>query len=246
LLLVANLAALTWIMLQPVQQPPEYQPLPLPPGIEPLVLLSERKSKPELPVGPSEASLHPAPDQVVAEEPEAVVEVETSGDHLAVSEPAGAEIKAEAEMICQTMGPLMKETDAQAMVELLSSQGFTPRIRSSEVRQPTGYWVYMPAMPAREARRIVAKLEANGMKDYFIGKQNYISLGIFSRKEKAQSRLNQVQALGFDAVLDRRYRTQNIYWIDIDEPQMPLLGSDLWTQIQTQHADIRVQRVSCD
>jgi hypothetical protein len=101
-------------------------------------------------------------------------------------------------------------------------------------------------MPAADARRIVNELDSKGMTDYFIGKQNYISLGIFRRKDQAQVRLERVTALGYEAILDQRYRTRTVHWIDIEEAGQPLLVSSIWQQIQAQHTDIRVQRVSCD
>jgi hypothetical protein len=247
LLLAANLGVLVWIINQPAQQPPQYRPIPVPPGVEPLVLLSERSSNPEN----SETQLKAQQDLVpsnqgAADDQLIVKDVVAADDSEDLSGSASVEVKPEVPLVCQTVGPLIVESDARAISELLSSQGYSPHTRVGEVREPSGYWVYMPAMEADKARRIVAELDANGMKDYFIGKQNYISLGIFSRKDKAQSRLDQVQALGFDAILDQRYRTRSVYWLDIEEREKPLLGSDLWAEIQTQHTDIRVQRVSCD
>lgn len=247
LLLVANLGALAWIISRPLPPPPEYLPVPVPPGVEPLVLLSERGPNAAIVKKPDPAQQNLVPlNQVKADQQQLVDSVETGGDSGELTGSAGAETKADVRLVCQTVGPLMAENDARAIAALLSGQGYTPHTRTGEAREPSGYWVYMPAMPGREARRIVAELDANGMKDYFIGKQNYISLGIFSRKDKAQLRLDQVQALGFDAKLDQRYRTRSVYWLDIEEREKPLLGSDLWVQIQAQHADIRVQRISCE
>jgi len=235
LLLVANLGVLVWLINQPVQQPPAYRPIPVPPGVEPLLLLSERSSKTESAESQPPAQQNPEPEnQGVAD------------DRPLVNGRQAAEIEPEIRLICQTVGPLMVEADARAIAAQLSGRGYAPHTRTGEVREASGYWVYMPAMQAREARRIVAELDANGMKDYFIGKQNYISLGIFSLKDKAQARLEQVRALGFEAILDKRYRTRKVYWLDIEKRAKPLPGSDLWVQIQAQHADIRAQRVSCD
>ncbi len=246
LLLAANLGLFVWIFSQPVQQPPQYQPIPLPPDIAPLLLLSERSPNAGVDESPPDTQLEPeTADQPVADEQQVKEEQEVGGEK-APPVSADDEGKVTAQLVCRTVGPLLAEADAQAISKQLSDQGYAPRTRTGEVREPSGYWVYMPAMPAREARRIVAELDTSGMKDYFIGKQNYISLGIFSRKDKAQTRLGQVQALGFDAVLDQRYRTRNVYWLDIEERDKPLLGSELWLRIQAQHADIRVQRVSCD
>ena len=147
---------------------------------------------------------------------------------------------------CQTVGPLLEKNDATKLAAQLSAQGYASHIRTGEVRNPSGYWVYMPAMPAAEAHRIVAELDAHGLSDYYIGKQNYISLGIFSRKDKAQRHLDEIRKLGFDAVLDQRYRTSDVYWLDVEKSDVPLAGSDVWAQIQRQYPDIQTQRVNCE
>lgn len=256
LLLVANLGLFAWIAVQPPQQPPEYLPIPVPPGIEPLALLSERpvKKQPgepaiaepvaEIPVG----SVVSEGQDVEADEQPSKADNESVQARLeSMEQPApGQPVVAQPEPVCRTVGPLMRKSEVDAISEMLAGAGYEVSLRGGEVREPSGYWVYMPAMPAREARRIVAKLDANGMKDYFIGKQNYISLGIFSRKDKAKLRLDEVEALGFDAILDQRYRTRNVFWLDIEDGEQPLLGSALWEQIQSEHTDIRVQRVSCE
>lgn len=241
-LLLANIGLFVWIYTQPVQQPPEYRPVPLPPGIAPLMLLAERQSQ-----DPSEASpaveLSPvelASDQIDAASTAAPIVEQAESD-------AVAEVSARpTERICQTIGPLRKNADVTDIAKRLEVQGVEARQRSGKVREPTGYWVYLPAMPADDARRIVSELESKGMTDYFIGKQNYISLGIFRRKDQAKVRLEQVTALGYEPVLDRRYRTRTVHWLDIEEAGQPLLASSIWQQIQAQHTDITVQRVSCE
>ena len=84
------------------------------------------------------------------------------------------------------------------------------------------------------------------MTDYFIGKQNYISLGIFRAKDKAGVRLKQIMDLGYKPILDQRYRIRTVHWLDVEAAGQPLTGSEVWEKVQAQHADIRVQRVSCE
>jgi len=241
-LLLANVAMFAWIYSQPVQPPPEYRPVPVPPGIAPLMLLTERngKSAQEEPLPVEALSTESGQEQteLTATEP---ASAESSGSDPVVKVPQPPQ-----ERICQTIGPLVKQAEATDIAKRLDAQGFKSRQRSGKVREQSGYWVYLPAMPAAEARRIVNELDSKGMTDYFIGKQNYISLGIFRRKDQAQVRLEQVRALGYEPVLDPRYRTRTVHWLDIEEAGQPLLVSSIWQQIQAQHTDIRVQRVSCE
>ena len=43
-----------------------------------------------------------------------------------------------------------------------------------------------------------------------------ISLGLYSEPKRAQARVAQAQALGFNPGIADRKRTGNVYWIDID------------------------------
>jgi hypothetical protein len=261
LLLLANVGMFVWIFTQPEPQVAQYRPIPVPPGVEPLVLLSERTVKPGAiaDAGPHEQTA-PA-EQTAQSSSDGAGETDSAagggaddtieasaGDQSVGRGEATPDAGKEARRVssCQTVGPLLEKDDATTLAAQLAAQGYASRMRTGEVRNPSGYWVYMPAMPAAEARRIVAELDAHGMSDYYIGKHNYISLGIFSRKGKAQRHLDEIRKLGFDAVLDRRYRTRDVYWLDVEQGATPLLASEVWAQIQKQHPDIRVQRVSCE
>jgi len=240
ILVLANLAYFAWHQYSSIEKPREMKPVPLAPGIEPLVLLKERPSaEPPLIVAAEQADEEPPP--VAAAE----AETETETGEIPVVEYSAPAIP-QPERVCQTIGPLLDKNDAASISAQLYQQGYQPAVRGGEVREPSGYWVYMPAMPAGEARAIVNDLDANGMKDYFIGKRNHISLGIFSSKRKAQARLKRIKTLGYDAQLDQRYRTRTVFWLDIEEKDQPLLGSEFWERAQAEHADIRVQRVSCE
>jgi len=240
ILVLANLAYFAWHQYSPVEKHREMKPVPLAPGIEPLVLLKERPSaEPPVIVAAEQADEELPPVAVV--EPE----TETETEAIPVVEYSAPAIP-QPERVCQTIGPLLDKNDAASISAQLYKQGYQPAVRGGEVREPSGYWVYMPAMPASEARAIVNDLDANGMKDYFIGKRNHISLGIFSSKRKAQARLKRIKTLGYDAQLDQRYRTRTVFWLDIEEKGQPLLGSEFWERALAEHADIRVQRVSCE
>jgi len=254
LLLLANFGMIAWVVTQPQPQAPQYRPAPVPPGVEPLVLLSERGPEPEAtPARPQadqaetpvpevaevagEASGQPpeTADEAVSEEPENEPAVDATGSG-----------QAPAESFCLTVGPLPRADDASAVRAQLAAHGYHSRVRTQQIRKPAGYWVYMPAMPAPQAQQIVSELDAHGLTDHYIGKQNYISLGIFSQEAKAERHLARVRQLGFDAVLEQRYRTAEAYWLDVDETDVPLAGTDFWVRIQREYADAGVQRVSCE
>jgi len=261
LLIIANLVFFAWYPRPPHQVSEPFRAKPLPPGIVELALLSERAEAAEADRGDEasdrEGALDTQPVAPVetesAEDGSAQMDAEADAESAAGHEPeVVAEVEPEPEpepepeAVCQTIGPLLKSKHAAAIAKQLAKSEFQSSVRSGEAKQPAGYWVYLPAMPAAEARRIVADLDSHGMKDYFIGKQNYISLGIFSKKDKARVRLEKVQKLGFEAVMDQRFRTRPVFWLDVEEKGKPLLTSAVWTRILEQHGDVRVQRVSCE
>jgi hypothetical protein len=252
-LVLANLACFVWYQYSPGQKPAEILPVPVPPGVNQLVLLSERavaKSTAE----PREAEAVKAPAEPVEQLASVAMQTE-SKDYKEQSNGGGAvtqdrevepePVSVEPERVCHTVGPLLDTGDVTLISEKLSQHGFKFSVRGGKVREPAGYWVYMPAMPAGKARSIVADLDAHGMKDYFIGKKYHISLGIFSTENKARKRLKRVKDLGYDAQLGQRYRNRAVYWLDVDEAGVPLLGSQVWEEIQARHTDIRIGQASC-
>jgi hypothetical protein len=247
-LIIANLLYFGWSRTLPEQQPEPVRAAPLPSGVERLVLLSERSvSAPE---GPADAGATQAQRQAVVQKSAKAGEADGRPDSEQAETPVASTGAAtgteQAPRVCQTVGPLLKKAAAESAAALLDEQGFKPRVREGEVQEPAGYWVYMPSMKAAEARRIVADLDANGMKDYFIGKQNYISLGIFSDRDKARTRLERVNQIGYQAILDQRYRTRAVYWLDIEERGQALTDSAVWRNILARHSDIRMQKVACE
>jgi hypothetical protein len=70
------------------------------------------------------------------------------------------------------------------------------------------------------ADQVLAKLKAGGIDDALEmpgpNDGSVISLGLYSESKRAQSRVAQVQALGFNPGIADRKRNGNVYWIDID------------------------------
>ena len=84
-----------------------------------------------------------------------------------------------------------------------------------------GVWVYLPLPASRDAGdQVLAKLKAGGIDDALEmpgpSDGSVISLGLYSEPKRAQARVAQAQALGFNPGIADRKRTGNVYWIDID------------------------------
>lgn len=177
---------------------------------------------------------------------EAEVNPETPSDIAAAVpvEDVAAEIIPEP--VCFSIGPFLEEPQAAALVAPLEDSGYLVSERSDSIRQPAGYWVYLSAMPKAEARRIVSDLKAHGIKDYFVGKQHYISLGIFSRKSQALRRQKQISGLGYAAVLERRFRDRPVHWLDVRDDENSLIDSELGAGVREQYPELEFQQADCE
>lgn len=235
LLIIANLAFWAWYPAPPEPMPRDAA-LSLPPGVESLVLLREREQDPK----PVETDPPPAP------EPEAN---EAPGDDAPLEEPPPEPEPVAVEVPvdrCYSIGPFMAAEDQAAAAASLRRAGLEVKPRSSDVQEPIGYWVYLPAMASEEARRVAAALTRQGVSDYFIGKQNYISLGAFSAKPAAEERRRQITALGYEPRLDPRFRTRTAFWLDVLESAVAPVPEERWAEIQARYPEAWRQSLSCE
>lgn len=237
LLLGLNVLYFAWIQTQPAPVPPPLQVKPLPSGVESLVLLSERSRAARFAGTPATATGEAeAVDQ--APVPESVTPSSAAREGLPASR-----IKP----VCRTLGPLTTAEVAIRLRDRLSVQDFAATLREGEIEIPSSYQVYLPATTSGKAREVVSTLEAAGMTDYFVGRRNRISLGIFSSKSKALVRREAIRKLGYDAMLNTRYKTSKVYWIDTEEktdhpPESPVD----WQQLTSDYPEVKVQQVSCE
>ena len=209
LLLVANLVFFGWHVLQ-LQKEDGIALRTLPPipaTAVPLVSLQEMEQKQEL-VPESEPELELVLEPELLEPGEDLVMIES----LTELQPPGSG----GAIGCQTLGPIMAVVQLRSLDGKLGELGLESRRRTTGDQKAIGYWVFLPAMERSQALEIKARLDKHKDKDYYIGKDNLISLGIFKVKSRADVRLAQVRKLGLEAVLEARYRKDTVHWLDID------------------------------
>jgi hypothetical protein len=122
---------------------------------------------------------------------------------------------------CISVGPFRDVAEAAHAATTLRGGGYDPRQRVADGDIWAGVWVYLPLPVSRAAGdQILAKLKAGGIDDALEmpgpNDGSVISLGLYSESKRAQARVAQVQALGFNPGIADRKRTGNVYWIDID------------------------------
>ena len=122
---------------------------------------------------------------------------------------------------CISVGPFRDMSDAAHAATTLRGGGYDPRQRVADGEVWAGVWVYLPLPPTRTAGdQTLAKLKAGGIDDALEmpgpNDGSVISLGLYSEPKRAQARVAQAQALGFNPGIADRKRTGDVYWIDID------------------------------
>jgi hypothetical protein len=135
---------------------------------------------------------------------------------------------------CISIGPFRDVSEAAHAASTLRGGGYDPRQRVADGEVWAGVWVYLPLPAVRAAAdQTLTKLKAGGIDDALEmpgpNEGSVISLGLYSEPKRAQARVAQAQALGFNPGIADRKRNGNVYWIDIDlKPTDGLLNpSDL-------------------
>ncbi len=152
------------------------------------------------------------------------ISAEAASSAVGVAEPANAD--AAAGLLtnvkrCISVGPFRDVSEAAHAATTLRGGGYDPRQRVADGDVWAGVWVYLPLPASRAAgEQALAKLKAGGIDDALEmpgpSEGSVISLGLFSETKRAQARVAQAQALGFNPGIADRKRTGNVYWIDID------------------------------
>lgn len=135
---------------------------------------------------------------------------------------------------CISVGPFRDVSEAAHAASTLRGGGYDPRQRVADGEVWAGVWVYLPLPATRPVvEQTLAKLKAGGIDDALEmpgpNEASVISLGLYSESKRAQVRVAQAQALGFNPGIADRKRNGNVYWVDIDlKPTDGLLNpSDL-------------------
>jgi len=127
-------------------------------------------------------------------------------------------------VVCGAFGPFERGAAAREVAESLASQGMDSSLRRESLEKPIGYWVIIPPLASQEgAIDKVRQLKESGISDirrFVKGDQrNGIALGVFSSKQNAELRRQEVAKKGHAAKVIPRLITVPTYWIDYRSSQ---------------------------
>jgi hypothetical protein len=212
ILVVANCLFFAWHMTGDVSEAGLVRSLPpLPAGVDSLTTLQERE--------PGAGSM------------------EVSGiEEQTLLQPPGAG----APLSCHALGPFVLEKEMRTATARLRELGFDPRARSSEVQKQTGYWVYLPTLGYKQALQVVEVLKENSIEDYFIGAEDFVSLGIYRELASANRHRERIRELGLEPLIEPRYSTRTVHWLDLENVER-----SAGQEILKEYPEVRSQELAC-
>lgn len=148
--------------------------------------------------------------------------------------------------MCHTIGPLKNHDSAHGVVATLRKFGMEGNIRTDKQKIQYAHWVYLESMPDDEMEKVVAEMEAKGIKDYHKNDRNELSLGIYNGIQGAKQRQLSITALGYSPLVGPLYRTETQYWIDVSDMHYNTLTDDAWISSLGGYPDIHRKSVRCE
>lgn len=201
-IIILNLLYAGWEYLSPAVSNEEIAPLA--DNLQTLELLRETRQQQgvvlDIDIGPGVENSHDAETLELSTEVQELQEVES-------------------EAACYTLGPFKDKDIMQQLRISLAEHVDDLKVRKLQDSEKHRYWVYIPALKnRRQARKMVEKLRASQITDFYIilngDARNGISLGHFKEQKHANRRLRQVTSLGYDAEINVIYREFDVYWLD--------------------------------
>lgn len=120
---------------------------------------------------------------------------------------------------CYTLGPFTDELKVKSAAKRLQGQSILAVTSKTERREPGGFWVYIPSDGLSSARKQIAELKRRGIEDVALsteqGVRHWVSLGVYSTKERARRRQVALSNIGFYTRVEERARKVSEHWIDI-------------------------------
>jgi hypothetical protein len=229
LLVVSNLAVGGWLYWQQSLAPkPATVALEVDEsGGKHLQLLSEVPKTNLLPVTEKVSTL----TQGVTETPEAPQDTGQNTAEATAPQPAGIVPPPESQPAIQTASCLRitnigTKKASDTLSKKIAGQSLSLLDGGESFEERRAYWVYIPPLPNRaSAREVMAILGRKKIKDYLLVRSgefgNAISLGLFSQKEGAEKRLQEIKALHLPSPspqIRTKSSTFRSYWLLVKSP----------------------------
>ncbi len=224
ILLVLNLLLFVWGYQQPQPEPEELPPLPG--NAPPILLLGETTV--------AEANAAAMKDDFVADnggkagmEQKPALELNEESARSTDSEETSVlstdmelvidKITREAEKSCIKLGPFDREADTFDMMTALKESGHETSLEVKRTQEQSGFWVLIPPSSG-DPDFLIANLELAGVEDVWRFNKGdlagAVSLGLYSDKDRAEERKDELKEKGFSVEIHPRQLEQLNFWIE--------------------------------
>lgn len=190
----------------------------------------------------------------------AVVEAQSQAElELEADKPSEtADVAVEPEMVttsdvvprCAMVGYVETRSAAEEISVRLRALGLKPELQSETRNEQAGYWVLIPQQATRrEAVKIAKRLEESGVSDlwrFTSGELVHaISLGLFRDEVRAGDRKREIDALGFESVIQPRYREKTNYWLRYQANDPTGISDQDWSRLVKDFPELVSKAVEC-
>ena len=141
----------------------------------------------------------------------------------------------QSQRLCVSIGPFNTSAQAARAGAILRQLDIAKPRQERLGSTVTSYRVYLPPLPSRDAaERQRAELTRLGIKDHYIleerGRENAISLGLFSVEENASALLRRLAEKGVKARQETLYNTRDTFWViaETETSQWQRLREQKW------------------
>lgn len=155
----------------------------------------------------------------------------------------------EAERACLYLGGTDEESVALDIEQRLLSLDIESRVESVDEAAGVDYWVYLPPLVSRQASlRLLRELQSRNIDSYIItvgDLANGISLGIFSRRDSAESVVKRLQLVDYTAMIRELPRTHRRYWVVVAGSSHRLLTDALLAELSGNFTNLEHKQMPC-
>lgn len=150
---------------------------------------------------------------------------------------------------CLFLGGFDEESTALAVEQRLLSLDIDSRGEPVDEAAGVDYWVYLPPLVSRQASlRQLRELQSRNIDSYIItvgDLSNGISLGIFSRKDSAESVVNRLRGVDYTALIRELPRTHRRYWVRVSSDRQHLLSESLLGELARDFPELEHRQMPC-
>lgn len=151
--------------------------------------------------------------------------------------------------MCTMVGPFGKLLHAEYFVDRMVAMDIDATIRSLEVPDGVGYWVYLaPEVSDAAALRRLYEVQSKKIDSYIIPSGDLargISLGIYSDRAEADARMREIADHGYQPAVREVARAIGETWVSLPSGQGEAIDQRVWLEILGQYPGVEKRQNFC-